>query len=274
MSLFDGILARAVTLPGIRHLWLRYPFGSVPTRIRYDIWERPHYAYGIYSAAGLARKLEIPAISVIEFGVAGGQGLMAMEKIAGKIAQDTGVRISCYGFDGGRGMPRPQDYRDLPYIWGEGFFQMDESALRNRLRDATLIIGQVEVTIPEFLKQSPPPIGFIAFDLDYYSSTIQAFHVFDGDANTRLPRVYCYFDDIDHPPMACHNEYIGELAAIKDFNASFSDCKLCPLNLLRNHRVHPASWNDKIYVLHDFSHPLYCAPVIVYNEFARTRPEM
>lgn len=191
-----------------------------------------------------------------------------MEKIAREIAQISGIRISCYGFDSGRGMPCPQDYRDLPYIWGKGFFQMDETALRKRLRDATLIIGPVDATIPEFLKQSPPPLGFIAFDLDYYSSTIQAFHVFDGDTNLRLPRVYCYFDDISYPLMACNNEYIGELAAIKDFNAASSTRKLCPQNLLRNMRVRPAPWNDQIYVLHDFSHPLYCTPVYSQAELA------
>ena len=244
-NFYDRILSVLVSIPSVRGLWARHPFGSVRTRVRYDVSDRPHYGYGIYSAADLARRLKIPAISVIEFGVAGGTGLIAMEKIAREIAQFSGIRISCYGFDSGRGMPCPQDYRDLPYIWGKGFFQMDETALRKRLRDATLIVGPVDATIPEFLKQSPPPLGFIAFDLDYYSSTIQAFHVFDGDTNLRLPRVYCYFDDISYPLMACNNEYIGELAAIKDFNAASSTRKLCPQNLLRNMRVHPAPWNDQ-----------------------------
>ena len=122
MSFLDRVLRRLADLPGIRPLWVRYPVGSVPTRVRYDIWERPNYAYGIYSAADLARRLKIPAISVIEFGVAGGRGLIAMEKIGREIARHIGVRISCYGFDGGRGMPAPQDYRDIPYVWGEGFY--------------------------------------------------------------------------------------------------------------------------------------------------------
>ena len=30
---------------------------------------------------------------------------------------------------------------------------------------------------------------------------------------TRLPRVYCYFDDIAGPEIACMNEYMGELEA-------------------------------------------------------------
>jgi hypothetical protein len=146
---------------------------------------------------------------------------------------------------------------------------MDELALRNRLRDAALFIGQLGATIPEFLRQNPPPIGFISFDLDYYSSTIQAFQIFDGDANGRLPRVYCYFDEIFFPELCCHNEYIGELAAIKDFNIASWKRKLCPLNLLRNMRAHPAAWNDQIYVLRDFLHPLYCT--VVYSPGAATQ---
>jgi hypothetical protein len=225
------------------------------------MWSRPNYAYGIYSAADLAKKLGLPAISVIEFGVAGGRGLLAMEDIARKISAHMEVGISTFGFDSGQGMPEPQDYRDIPHVWGGGFFSMDESALRSRLHEAELILGKLEVTIPEFLSRNAPPIGFISFDMDYYSSTMQAFRVFEGESATRLPRIYCYFDEIFDPEICCHNEYVGELAAIKDFNSSSADQKVCPLNLLRNTRANPAAWNDQIYVMHDFAHRLYCAPL-------------
>ena len=103
-----------------------------------------------------------------------------------------------------------------------------------------------------------PPIGFISFDLDYYSSSISAFRVFDGPAQRRLPRVFCYFDDIIWPPHACHNEYVGELLAIREFNEVHNERKLCPIHLLRHMRLIPAPWNDQMYVMHDFAHPLYC----------------
>ena len=99
------MLQRATRLPGVRSLWLRFPFGSVPTRVRHDIWSRPHYAYGIYSAADLAKRLGLSAISVIEFGVAGGRGLLAMENIAREISSNfTKIEILVLGFDGGQGL--------------------------------------------------------------------------------------------------------------------------------------------------------------------------
>ena len=58
-------------LPGFRRLWLRFPSGSIDTRIAFSIWGRPQYAFGVYRATDLAHRLKLPAVSVIEFGVAG-----------------------------------------------------------------------------------------------------------------------------------------------------------------------------------------------------------
>jgi hypothetical protein len=69
--------------------------------------------------------------------------------------------------------------------------------------------------------------------------------------------VYCYFDDILYPEFACYNPWTGELCAIREFNEERKEVKLCPLHLLRWMRPHPEPWNDQIYVLHDFRHPLY-----------------
>ena len=133
---------------------------------------------------------------------------------------------------------------------------MDVEALRKRLLPMTqLFIGDLAETIPQFLASAPAKIGFIAFDLDYYSSTVQAFTIFNTDS--LLPRVYCYFDDIIWPETACYNEYVGELCAIREFNSAHQDQKLCPIHLLRHTQVHPAAWNDQMYVLHRFSDPLY-----------------
>src|ERR1700730_9430150 len=97
----DRVLARLTTIPGILSLWCRFPLGSVDTRVRYGIFDRPHYAYGVYSAADLAKRLGLNAISVIEMGVAGGKGLLALEGIAKMVGADFGVRIHVTGFDSG-----------------------------------------------------------------------------------------------------------------------------------------------------------------------------
>jgi hypothetical protein len=231
-------------------------------RVRYGIFSRPHYGYGVYAAADLAARLGIPAISVVEFGVAGGRGLLALEAIGTEVSRALGVGIAVYGFDSGEGMPAPVDYRDLPYVWDQGFYKMDQAALEGSLKSATLILGDVASTVPSFLEtRGFPPIGFVAFDLDYYSSTKVALKLFEGEPESHLPRVYCHFDDIMWPEFACHNEYVGELCAIREFNLEHTHLKVSPLHMLSRMLPHPAAWNDQMYVFHDFGHPLYCINV-------------
>src|ERR1035437_6075365 len=126
----DKILKRLLNVPGARAVWNALPVGGVELRVRHGIFSRPHYAYGVYSAADLARRLELPAITVAEFGVAGGLGLLALEKVAAEVAGHLGVAIHVVGFDGGQGMPEAVDHRDLPHVWGKGFYAMDERQLR------------------------------------------------------------------------------------------------------------------------------------------------
>src|SRR3979490_2955462 len=130
------LLRQLTRIPGARGLWRRYPVGSVPDRVRFGIWDRPHYAYGVNFAANLAKNLGLKAISVIEFGVAGGRGLLALEDAAERIGNHYGVDIRIWGFDAAVGMPRPADYRDLAHVWGEGDYVMDVEALKSRLRFA------------------------------------------------------------------------------------------------------------------------------------------
>jgi hypothetical protein len=247
-----------------------FPLGSPALRTRYDIWDRPSYGYGIFSAAVLARNLGIDSLSAIEFGVAGGNGLLSMERIARQISAYFGGKpaIKVLGFDTGQGMPPPRDYRDLPHVWQAGFYRMEVEKLRSRLAGAELILGDVDETIAALLEREDfPPVGFVAFDVDYYSSTKSALKLFAHPSHrTRLPRVYCYFDDIIYPENACHNEFTGELLAIREFNEEFGTRKLARINGLSWIRPVPASWNDQIYVLHDFEHPLYCESVTPKGE--------
>ena len=68
---------------------------------------RPHYTWGVLHAAHLAKVLGIKRISVIEFGVAGGNGLVSLENIAQEVERLLGVGIDVYGFDTGVGLPKP-----------------------------------------------------------------------------------------------------------------------------------------------------------------------
>jgi hypothetical protein len=244
-------------VPGFRRLWSRFPFGSIDTRIEFGIWPRPHYAYGVYQAADLARRLKLPAVSVVEFGVAGGRGLLELENLAQLIGPHFGVNIAVIGLDNGSGLPAPVDYRDLPYYWHHGYYKMDVEKLKSRLKCATLVLGDVAETLPQLWSAKIAPIGFIAFDLDYYSSTRQALRIFHGPHETRLPRVFCYFDDI-MSDLGCFNDYIGELCAIREYNLEEPDAKLCILNGLEWMKAHQAGWQKRIYVQHDFKHPSYC----------------
>lgn len=263
MNSIGEFFLRSITgVPKVVSLWRRFPLGSVALRTRYGAWSRPQYAYGVFHAARQAKLLGLESISVIEFGVAEGEGLLALENIAREVAQHFAIRVSVFGFDSGEGMPDAFDYRDLPYVWAKGFYKMDRTRLRERLTPSTqLVLGNVSETVQR-LTCVADPIGFVAFDLDYYTSTTRAMTAFDLPHHTRLPRVYCYFDDILYPEFACHNPWTGELCAIREFNEQRSDMKLCPLHLLRWMRAHPEPWNDQIYVLHDFHHPLYSVNIM------------
>src|SRR5262249_25496008 len=159
----DDILRRLAYLPGVQRLWARYQLGSLDARMRFDAVEQPWYAYGVYASALLARRLGLPAMSAIEFGVAEGRGLVVLERLAEMIGGDVGMEIATYGFASGQGMPPPVDYRDLPHVWGQGFYRMDPPALRARLKKAQLVIGDVADTVPKTIASGTlPPVGFVA----------------------------------------------------------------------------------------------------------------
>ena len=53
------------------------------------------------------------------------------------------------------------------------------------------------------------------------------------------------------------NDYVGQLAAISDYNSGSVGKKLAPIAGLVHSRRVPAPWNDKIYVHHGFEHRDY-----------------
>lgn len=235
-----------------------YSMKTFKEKLDHDMIPRMHYAYGAYNAAIQAKRLGFEKISVIEFGVFTGHGLLDLENIAIEIEKDVGLEIDVFGFDSGNGMPAPEDYRDMPYIWQKGFFCIDAENVQKQLKKAKLIIGDVAQTVHDFIKREPAPISFISFDLDYYSSTVKAFELFNYPDKHFLPRVFCYFDDIIGDDEELHSEYTGELLAINEFNEKNKMKKISPVHGLNNKRIHPAGWTDHIFVFHIFDHPFYC----------------
>lgn len=218
---------------------------------------KPSYVWGIVHGAHLARNLGMQAVSVIEFGVAGGNGLVAMENVAEKIENIFGMRVDVYGFDTGKGLPKPQDYRDLPNLYFEAAFPMDVEKLKKRLKKAHLHLGLVQDTLDVFIRSVPAPIAFISIDLDYYSSTMQAFKILDADSELVLPRVHCHFDGI---MGFTYSEFNGERLAIAEFNNSHATRKISPVFGLKHFlppRYANSEWVEEIYIAHIFEHPLY-----------------
>ncbi len=221
---------------------------------------RPNYTWSVLHAASVAARTGREAVSVIEFGVAGGNGLVAMERAAVEAQARLGVEVAVFGFDTGKGLPDPRDHRDAPFLMEGGDFPMDEELLRTRLSFAQLVLGDVGETIPGFLAQSHPEIGFISFDLDYYSSTRDALVILRGDAAHLMPRVLCYFDDTHGYPWG---EFNGARLAIAEYNDGSEERKLAEIHGLRH--LLPISqrderWPEAMYVAHAFDHPAYDAP--------------
>lgn len=221
---------------------------------------RPSYSFGAVQAAYSARNLGYRRISLIEFGVAGGRGLVALDRLAPLLEEAFGLEVEVHGFDTGKGLPPPADSRDIPSMWSQGNYAMDEPALRARLKVANLHLGDVAATVQDFIASGPAPIAFIANDLDYYSSTIAALTVLDAPAELRLPRITCYFDDIIG---FCCAPFNGELLAIEEFNAAHARRKLAVIpdlrRFLRRSWRHEG-WPGQIYLAHDLDHPLYDRP--------------
>lgn len=224
----------------------------IRTRAHWDAVERPQYLLGVLGAADQALRQGVQRIAVIEFGVAGGNGLLALESYAAAVEGETGVSIRVYGFDAGAGLPTLcGDHRDHPDQWRPGDYAMDEHALRRRLSSRSeLIIGNVEQTVPAFLRRDDrTPVGFVSIDLDLYSSTVAALRILAGPMRRILHRVAMYFDDVD---FVFNHRFAGELLAIDEFNAAQTEVRIDTWRGIRKGRPFPeAAWLDRMYIAHD-----------------------
>lgn len=230
-------------------------FGSFRAKVEFDLVVRMHHAWGLLYAADQAKRCGIRELTALEFGVASGAGLLNMREVAERVTRETGIAFRIIGFDAGTGLPRPKDYRDHPEHYRQGDYPMvNRAELLARLPENTAIVfGDVRETVRGFLAGEFAPIGFVSFDLDFYSSTRDALEVLSGAPDRYLPWTVCYFDDVH---FLEHNEFQGALLALNEFNDSRADRKLTPVNWLDHYRLfHWAAWVRRMYFLHLFEHP-------------------
>src|ERR1700722_17129718 len=116
-----------------RRLIKKFSLFSYEKRLSIEAVDRPHYGYCIFQAARLAKSLNYPRISVIEFGCGGGNGLLNAEMHIAEVTKLFAVDIELYGFDLGSGLPRPRDYRDMPHYFQTGLYQMHRETLEPKL---------------------------------------------------------------------------------------------------------------------------------------------
>ena len=236
----------------VRTIIKRLPLG-VRTYERWDaVVDRPHYLSGILAAADLAKSSGIDSIYVVEFGVARGNGLLAMQNYARMVERETGVKIKVAGFDTGSGLPQTKgDYRDHPDKWMQGDYPMDEEWFRARLLPSTeLILGDVRHTVPEFVGRQDCPVGFLAMDLDLYSSTMQALEILRLPNHQMLRQVFIYFDDILGTE---YHRFAGERLAIEDFNHESQYVRIDHWYALCSRIFRDYAWVRKMYVAHDLA---------------------
>jgi hypothetical protein len=249
-----GFVNRILQEPPFRLLakaMIRNASLSIRTKAHWDAVPRPHYLTGVLAAADQAKDQGVDQISVIEFGVAGGAGLLQLQKIASQVQDETAVRISVFGFDSGGGLPDSTgDYRDHPDTWKHGDFPMDIALLSSKLEERTsLVLGNVCDTVPQFVQKPRPSIGFIAVDLDFYSSTMSALQILVLPGSSMLHRVPIYLDDV---ALMYNHKFAGELLAVDEFNAKNGGVKIDLWQGLANNRPFPESpWIKQMYVAHD-----------------------
>jgi hypothetical protein len=222
-----------------------------------DSRQRDGYTWCTLHAARLAQNLGTERITVAEFGVAGGRGLIALERAAAWAEQAYGVGVDVVGFDSGVGLAPPKDARDLPNLWQTGDYAMDEDRLRAELERAHLVVGWIAETLPAFLDSHPAPVGFMVVDVDYFHATVDCLRVLQGPTRALLPRVHCMFDDILGYTFGDRN---GERLAIHEFNRSEAERWISPVYGLQHFvpgRSRFETWVDKVFLAHVTDHPDY-----------------
>ena len=231
-------------------------FGNFIKKIKYDLVPRQPYAFGLNEAFRKVKlqKLNIKKILILEFGVASGAGLFNLQFIANRLSKIYNLDYEVIGFDTGKGMPPPIDYKDHPEKYNENDFPPLNLSQKNLPRKTKIFYGDIKDNVHLIKNElgESNVIGFISIDVDYYSSTISCLESLKFESSSYLPSTIMYFDDINNPD---HNEFCGQLLAINEFNKANQNRKISKMTQLRNWRYFKnALWLDQMYFLHVLDH--------------------
>ncbi len=259
-SYFSRLQRKLWTTAFGRDSWVRR-HGSLREQERCGLLDRAHYAYGILRAADVARFCGKKAVTVCEFGVANGDGLINMVTLAEKIGAATDMKIRVVGFDTGAGLPEVRGHKDHPELWSGGDFGMqNRDALLARIAGrAQLIFGDIADTVSAFAEaiDSEAPLGFVVIDVDIYSASRSALRALLADPRKYCPAISMYFDDV---AFYFANEWCGELASIQEFNEENDRRKIGIDRSLPGGRPPWTDWYKCMYVAHILDHPLRSRP--------------
>jgi len=228
---------------------------------------RPHYETLMFETAKNAIKLGYNEISIIELGVAGGNGIKSLIKYKRKIESVIDIKINIIGFDSGSGLPNVDDKKDLPFFWKKGdYTNKNLNELEKKDSNVKIFEGNIENTINDFILKNKNKIGLILFDLDLYTSTKIFLNKIKylSEKNLLLPRVFCYFDDLFIADYHL-DDTNGEPLAIKEFNDQHEDLKLGKTFDHINDFKFPLA-KGQIYTLHDFSNSDYDKYIGIYSD--------
>jgi hypothetical protein len=242
-------------------IWLRF-FGSLRLKEQYDVLPRSNHAYAMTRAASLARYFGYKKVTICEFGVASGHGLMNMIELAAKLTRVNGIEYRIVGFDTGEGLPEVSGHKDHPEIWSAGDFTgPDKEELEKQVAGrAELIFGDIKDTVGPFMDTLTPecPLAFISVDVDIYSASKSALNCLTGPTEKYFPAVGIYFDDTE---FYFANKWGGELAAIEEFNEEQENRKIDQDRSLPGRRpVRDANWHRQMFVCHILDHELRNRP--------------
>ncbi|KAB7751690.1 hypothetical protein MMUC44124_29200 [Mycolicibacterium mucogenicum DSM 44124] len=208
-------------------------------------------------AADIASHFGNREVTVCEFGVAQGAGLLNMVELASDITRETGIKFRIFGFDTGEGLSEISGYKDHPEIWSQGDYPMfNKAELTAKLKGrADLLIGDIHDTIGGFISEHltpAAPLGFISIDVDIYTPTKHALRCLQGASDLYTPAVSVYLDDVS---TFFSNRWCGELAAVDEFNVENQLRKIDVDRTLPGHRTdRNRIWFERMYVCHVLDH--------------------
>lgn len=220
-------------------------FIEFANRARSNEFGRQTYALCMVHAVEQAVKCGYKKITAVELGVASGAGLKDLCTVSTNLQKEFGVEIEVVGFDTGSGLPEILDYRDHPEIWSQGDFSMAYK-IPDFPTDAKLYLGDVKHTVHKFVENFDNVLGFVALDLDLYSSTVSAMPLFEMSPEKYLPATPVYVDDIN--VSITYNPWCGEALALSEFNQTHNFRKFEEKN--QNWKI------SNFFVFHVLDHPI------------------